>query len=152
MNQAVAYVFGGSLAPNITGIVRFSDVEDGFIKIDVNINGIKDGVYGFHIHEKGVCQEGNIEEPFAATGPHYNPTDMPHGFHSGDLPVLIPSSGRARMVFYTTKFCVNDVVGRSVLIHQDTDDYRTQPSGNSGMKIACGIIRRVVNGKKYYSE
>jgi Cu-Zn family superoxide dismutase len=152
MNQAVAYVFGGTSAPNVNGIVRFSDDKDNLTRVDIDIRGLPDNVHGFHVHEKGDCAEGNPDDPFNDTGAHFNPQNKLHPFHAGDMPALIPSNGRAKMVFYTGRFNVSEVIGRSVVIHADPDDYRTQPAGNSGKKIACGIIRRVIIGKNFYDE
>ena len=147
---AVAYVLGGPLRPQISGVVFFQDTLGGTL-ITAQISGLPDyqpgskteepvGPFGFHIHEYGNCEVGNPNDPFQAAGGHWNPLDQPHGNHAGDLPVLFSSSGRAYMSFYTNKFRVNEVVGKSVIIHQNPDDYRTQPSGNSGKRLACGII------------
>lgn len=150
MEQAVAYIFGAGIAPHVTGVVRFSDGSDGFTRVDVDIKRLSDRFHGFHIHEKGICRD-EMPEPFASAGPHYNPEHEKHGFHAGDLPALMPSDGRARMTFYTKKFRVSDVIGRSVVVHEYPDDFKTDPGGNSGRRIACGVIRRVVEGKHSYS-
>lgn len=71
----------------------------------------------------------------------YNEDTLPHGNHIGDFPVLFSNNGYARMSFFTDKFKPEDIIGRSVIIHQNPDDYRTQPAGNSGKRIACGVIR-----------
>ncbi|HOJ08962.1 MAG TPA: superoxide dismutase family protein, partial [Clostridiales bacterium] len=96
----------------------------------------------FHIHQFGDCQVGNPSEPFKASGEHWNPTNQPHGNHAGDFPVLFSNNGYARMCFFTNKFKASDVVGKSVIIHENPDDYRTQPAGASGKRIGCGVIRR----------
>lgn len=70
-------------------------------------------------------------------------TGQPHGNHAGDFPVLFSNNGSSRMSFFTSKFKVADIIGRSVIIHESPDDYRTQPAGNSGRKLACGVIRRL---------
>lgn len=99
------------------------------------------GPHGFHIHENGVCMIGDPNDPFMSAGGHWNPTDQPHGNHAGDFPVLFSMNGTADMDFFTDKFKVSDVIGKSVVIHQNPDDYRSQPSGNSGKKLACGVIK-----------
>lgn len=68
---------------------------------------------------------------------------MPHGNHAGDFPVLFSNNGRAFMCFFTDRFRVRDIVGKAVIIHQNPDDYRSQPSGNAGKRLACGVIRLV---------
>ncbi|MGJ0847981.1 recombinase family protein [Tissierella praeacuta] len=70
----------------------------------------------------------------------YNENTLPHGNHSGDFPVLFSNNGYARMSFFTNKFKPEDVIDKSVIIHLNPDDYRSQPAGNSGKRIACGVI------------
>ncbi len=153
MAQAVAYLFGAGNVPSITGMVRFSDMQDGYTKVDIDVKGLTGQVHGFHIHEKGSCQDrSDPEDAFASAGPHYNPSGAHHGYHAGDLPPLIASEGRAKMTFYTKKFSVSEIIGRSVIVHEKPDDFRTDPGGASGKRIACGIIRRVIEGKKSYEK
>jgi len=149
--EAAAIIKGGPLAPTIEGVVTFKSVPGG-VKVCVDISGLppyqpaKDdkspiGPFGFHIHENGNCEVGDPNDPFKAAGGHWNPTNQPHGNHAGDFPVLFSNHGYARMCFFTDKFKVPDVIGRSAMIHQNPDDYKTQPSGNSGKKLACGVIK-----------
>lgn len=148
--EAAAFIRGGPLAPHITGTVRFTDVSYG-TWVSVDVAGLPPyqpaqngrppvGPHGFHIHEFGNCDIGNPETPFLAAGEHWNPYNQPHGNHAGDFPVLFSNNGRAIMSFFTNKFRVAQVVGRSVIIHQSPDDYRTQPAGASGKRLACGLI------------
>lgn len=149
---ASAVIRGGPLAPNIYGRVIFMDVPGG-TQVYVDVYGLPEykpaegenlpiGPHGFHIHQYGNCTVGDPENPFQAAGDHWNPTNQPHGNHAGDLPVLFSNHGRAFMCFFTDKFKVADVVGKSVIIHQNPDDYRTQPAGASGKRLACGVIVR----------
>ena len=98
------------------------------------------GPHGFHIHEFGRCKAGNPANPFQSAGGHWNPTLQPHGNHAGDFPVLFSHDGRAIMCFFTDRFRPQDVVGPSVVIHENPDDFRTQPAGASGKRLACGVI------------
>lgn len=150
---AVASITGGPLAPNIKGTVYFRDVPNGS-EVYVYVTGLPEytpgnnnnlpiGPHGFHIHENGTCEIGNPQEPFTAAGGHWNPTNQPHGNHAGDFPVLFSNDGIARMSFFTNKFKVADVIGKAVIIHENPDDYRSQPAGNAGRRLACGVIRRV---------
>lgn len=150
-NRAMANIMGGPLAPEIRGTVTFTDVQGG-TEVSVEIYGLplykpaEDGKmpvgpHGFHIHEMGNCSVGNPSEPFAAAGGHWNPTNQPHGNHAGDFPVLFSNNGYSRMSFFTNKFSVQQVIGKSVVIHENPDDYRTQPAGASGKKLACGVIK-----------
>ena len=95
--------------------------------------------YGFHIHEHGDCSHS-----FANTGGHYNPQNQPHPFHAGDLPPVTSCDGYSWMSVYIQQLRLNDVIGRSVVLHGRADDFTTQPSGNSGEKIACGIVEKWV--------
>lgn len=100
----------------------------------------RSGVFGFHIHG-GECCSGNAEDPFANAGMHYNPGDLPHPYHAGDMPPLFSNCGYAFGVFLTDRFALRDVIGKAVIVHSKPDDFTTQPAGNSGEKIACGIIK-----------
>lgn len=66
--------------------------------------------------------------------------NQPHGNHAGDFPVLFSNNGYSRMIFFTDKFEAEEVIGKSVIIHENPNDYRSQPSGNAGKRIACGVI------------
>jgi Cu-Zn family superoxide dismutase len=148
---AVAYVLGGPLRPHISGVVFFHDTPGGTL-VSAQISGLPDykpatatenpiGPHGFHIHVNGTCEEGDINNPFQAAGGHWNPTNQPHGNHAGDFPVLFSNSGRAYMGFFTNKFRVNEVVGKAVIIHENPDDYRSQPAGDAGKRLACGVVQ-----------
>lgn len=151
--RAIAYIKGGPLAPNIKGTVYFVNVPGG-TQVYVNVSGLPQympaaggrpqvGPHGFHIHNNGDCSPGNAQNPFPNTGEHWNPTSQPHGNHAGDFPVLFSNNGAARMSFFTNKFKVANIIGKSIVIHESPDDYRTQPAGNSGRKLACGSIRKL---------
>jgi len=95
--------------------------------------------YGLHIHEGTECS-GNEADAFANAGGHYNPGNCTHPGHSGDLPPLLGNNGEVLSIFYTDSFLPAQVLGRTIIIHDMPDDFKTQPSGDSGMKIACGKI------------
>lgn len=148
---AVAQIRGGPLAPSLRGIVQFTDVPGG-TWVAVQVEGLPPyqpgtaerkpiGPHGFHIHENGNCSVGNPQSPFEAAGEHWNPTNQPHGNHAGDFPVLFSNNGRAMMGFFTNRFRVADIIGKSVIIHRHPDDYRSQPAGDAGSRLACGVIR-----------
>jgi Cu-Zn family superoxide dismutase len=149
---ACAIIHGGPLAPKLKGKVFFEEVSGGTC-VAVEVWGLPPyrpaqndqqpiGPHGFHLHEKGICKVGDPNNPFMAAGSHWNPTNQPHGNHAGDFPVLFSNHGVAMVTFFTDKFTVADVVGKSVIIHQNPDDYRTQePAGNAGKRLACGVIK-----------
>ena len=84
---------------------------------------------------------GNAEDPFADALTHYNPNDCEHPNHAGDLPPLFDNSGYSFQTVLTNRFTVKEIIGKTIIIHAMPDDFKTQPSGDSGMKIACGKIR-----------
>ncbi len=150
MNFAVAQINGGPLAPELSGYVYFWDVPGG-TQVLAAVSGLpayrpaRDnqapiGPFGFHLHQFGDCAIGDPLDPFQAAGGHWNPDDQPHGNHAGDFPVLFSNRGRAEMSFFTDRFQVMDIIGKPVIIHQNPDDYRSQPSGNAGKRLGCGII------------
>lgn len=151
VNAVYAEVNGGPLSPAIRGIVSFQQVQGGTM-VCAHIYGLPPyrpaqgnndpiGPHGFHIHENGSCQIGDQKEPFKAAGEHWNPTNQPHGNHAGDFPVLFSNNGYAYTCFFTNKFNVANVIGKAVIIHQNPDDYRTQPAGDAGKRLACGVIQ-----------
>lgn len=149
--EAKAEITGGPLAPKIRGTVSFYEVQKGTLVVAEIYNLPKMtaaegntqpiGPFGFHIHEGNRCEIGNPADPFTSAGGHYNPTGMPHPMHAGDMPVLFANdNGYAYLAFFTDRFTPRQVVGRTVIIHQNPDDYRSQPAGNAGKRLACGII------------
>ena len=138
-SQAVADIRG----ENICGTVRFLQRGDGVL-VTAWISGLPhNGFFAFHIHEGPACGG----EGFANTGGHFNPAGMPHPEHAGDLPPLLSAHGKAYLSVLTDRFCVEEVIGRTVVIHGGVDDFTSQPAGNAGTKIACGVIRRIWCGK-----
>ncbi|MGI6086082.1 MAG: superoxide dismutase family protein, partial [Acetivibrionales bacterium] len=97
--------------------------------------------FGFHIHEGNTCEKGSSQDPFQAAMGHYNPGNVPHPMHAGDMPVLFGNNGYAFLSFFTDRFNPAQVIGRTVIIHQNPDDYRSQPAGDAGKRLACGVIR-----------
>lgn len=148
--QAFAPITGGKSCPGIRGTVRFYQAKGGIVVL-AEVSGLPkaDGshprIFGFHIHEGTDCG-GSQKDPFANTKAHYNPNSGGHPFHAGDLPPLFGNDGLALSAFLTDRFSVDEIIGRTVVIHDMPDDFTTQPSGNSGTKIACGIIRRMAGG------
>ena len=140
----------GAITPNPTkGKATFTALGHG-VRLTGEVSGLPPGSeHGFHIHEKGDCGDnGN------ASGGHFNPAGGTHGkfaapgSHAGELPSLVAdASGVARFSvdvhnISMTEGAVNNVIGRALVVHRDRDDFTTQPAGNSGPRIACGIISR----------
>ena len=139
--DAVAEIRGGMDAPQLTGCVRFYQ-ENESVLIEARISCLPKksatGFFGFHIHQGASCSGADFFE----TGSHYNPTGQAHPKHAGDLPPLLSCRGNAYLSVRTDRFAVKDIIGRTAVIHSDPDDFHSQPAGNAGRKIACGVIRK----------
>ena len=149
MPQAIAKIKGNEAYPKLRGTTVFYQTSSGTMVVS-RIFGLPDTdevcykpIFAFHIHSGGSCS-GNGKDPFAAAMGHYNPHDCLHPYHAGDMPPLFGVNGMAFCAFLTNRFSVKDIIGRTVVIHSAPDDFSTQPSGNAGQKIACGVI------EKYY--
>lgn len=131
---------GSGQYPDITGTVRFYRAAQGALVV-AEVFNLPDGPFhAFHLHEGGACGSGAGEDPFAAAGTHYNPTDQQHPYHAGDFPPLLSNNGYAYASFYTDRLTPEQAVGHTVVVHAHADDFHTQPSGNAGGKIACGVV------------
>lgn len=144
--NAIAMMQGSSDYPDINGTVRFYQTKAGVVVV-AKISGLptnpdvcKQPIFAFHIHSGNSCS-GNETDYFADAMAHYNPNGCLHPYHAGDMPPLFGCNGFAFSAFITDRFYVKDIVGRTVIIHSSPDDFTTQPSGNSGKKIACGVVR-----------
>lgn len=138
--SACATLKGSALYPYIQGIVRFYQLGEAVLVI-AEVENLPEqtdcgSVFAFHIHEGNSCGG----EDFSDTKGHYNPSDCLHPYHAGDLPPLFSNGGTAWMAVQTNRFTVEEIEGHTVVIHERTDDFMTQPSGNAGRKIACGVI------------
>ena len=139
--DAIAYITGGQDDTPLRGEVEFFQKPNGVL-VKAHVSGLpahnSSGFFSLHIHEGGSCSG----EGFSHTKSHYNPTEAPHPNHAGDLPPLLSNNGTAYLAVLTDRFSVKDVIGRTVVIHDSPDDFHSQPSGNAGAKIACGVIVR----------
>ncbi len=130
------------------GTVKLTQMADGSVRVQVDLTGVPAGTHGFHIHEKGDCGDnGN------AAGGHYNPMSTPHAaptvdpHHAGDFGnVTADASGNVRHSFTTRSITVEEgpttAVGHAIILHANPDDLTTQPTGNAGARIACGVVNR----------
>lgn len=143
--DAYAQVRGDISHSKVHGNVYFYEMYNGTLVV-AEIYGLPETVnkengnfYGFHIHEGGSCT-GDESDPFKDAGMHYNPEHTDHPGHAGDLPPLLANQGVAWQAVYTERFYPENVVGKTVIIHDMADDFKTQPSGDAGAKMACGEI------------
>lgn len=127
------------------GTVTFEQLKEG-VKVVVDVHGLTPGKHGFHIHEYGDCSAADA----TSAGGHFNPTMEPHGGpmadmrHEGDMGnITADESGAAHLEYIDHKMMLegsNSVIGRGIIVHQGEDDFKTQPTGNSGARVACGVI------------
>ncbi|WP_318617798.1 superoxide dismutase family protein [Sporosarcina sp. YIM B06819] len=137
---------------NEIGEVSFVESGDG-VTIRIEAEGLPPGSKGIHVHETGVCTPPD----FASAGGHFNPThkehgfENPKGFHLGDLPnIEVDANGKVSAEVTTAEFTMKpgatnsilDSDGSALVIHEKADDYKTDPSGNSGVRIACAVIKK----------
>ena len=132
-----------------SGNVTFTERRGG-VRVAGEVRGLRPNAeHGFHVHEKGDCSAPDA----TSAGGHFNPGGQPHGavghgpHHAGDMPNLrADAQGVARFEFDVPTLSVagasNGVVGRGLVVHRDPDDYRSQPAGNSGPRVACAVIRQ----------
>ena len=125
----------------VEGEIDFDEMKDGSLRISGSVRNLAPGSQvGFHIHEKGVC-EGDA----TSAGGHYNPRGKRHGApgkgHAGDLPMLqADARGVATVEYVSRELSLSGIVGRGLVVHRDADDQKTDPTGNAGPRIACGVI------------
>lgn len=128
------------------GTVTFTPTATG-VRVVADLVNLKPGEHGFHIHEKGDCSAPDA----TSAGGHYNPTGVPHGapdapqHHVGDLGnILADDTGRAhldREFNFLQLHGPHSIIGRGLIVHADRDDLVSQPTGNAGARVACGVIR-----------
>ncbi|MEO8298405.1 MAG: superoxide dismutase family protein [Burkholderiales bacterium] len=146
--MAVA-TLGATQGNTVQGVVVFHAMGDR-VMAHARVTGLKPGAeHGFHVHDKGDCASPDG----MSAGGHYNPAGKPHGeqasdHHAGDMPNLkADANGVADQKFMLPGLSVGsgaaDVVGRAVILHAGPDDYKTQPTGNSGARLACGVIAKL---------
>lgn len=146
--SAIAQIQGSSQYPALHGTVSFYPTLRGTL-VAAELFGLPSSsdpcqspVLGFHIHSGKSCT-GDESDPFKNADGHYNPKNCAHPFHAGDLPPLFSNGGYAWMCVLTNRVKLKELIGRTVIVHSAPDDFTTQPSGNSGEKIACGVIRQI---------
>ena len=134
---------------NASGTATFTQAGNG-VRVVADVRGLNPGQeHGFHIHEVGDCSSGDG----MSTKGHFNPQNKPHAHystperHAGDMPALrADANGNAHLDTVLDVMTVNpgptSIVGRGLIVHAGSDDYKTQPTGNAGARVACGIINR----------
>jgi Cu-Zn family superoxide dismutase len=133
--------------PAVSGTVQITPLAGGGVKIVADVAGVKtDGKHGFHIHENGQCEHS---DHFRSAGGHFNPAHAAHACppaatrHAGDLGNLEISGGKGHLELTSDALALsgpNTVVGKAFILHAGADDCATQPTGNSGDRLACGVV------------
>ena len=126
---------------SVSGSVVVTTIPTG-VHLVVKASGLTPGVHGFHVHEVGDC---SAPDASSAKG-HFNPGAKPHGMHAGDLSDLTAdATGAAKLSVDMRGLELGDgptgILGRAFVIHADPDDHKSQPAGNSGKRVACGVIK-----------
>jgi Cu-Zn family superoxide dismutase len=132
----------------VRGTVTFTELENGAIAVKLDLSGVPEGIHGFHVHEKGDCSAPDA----TSAGPHFNPHGLHHAGpndverHAGDFGnVVAPASGivKSELVMGGISLkegAVDNVAGRGLILHAKRDDLTSQPTGDAGGRIACGVI------------
>jgi Cu-Zn family superoxide dismutase len=134
---------------NVSGNVFFKEAN-GLVAVTVVVNGLTEGTHAIHIHEKADCSAADG----TSSGGHWNPTAQPHGkwgspegYHKGDIGNMeVGADGKGTMTMSTNEWCIDcgdpnkDVLGKAIIMHDGTDDFVTQPTGNAGGRVSCGGI------------
>jgi superoxide dismutase, Cu-Zn family len=133
----------------VSGTATFTE-RDGRVTMTIKVKGLTPGAHAIHLHEVGDCSAPDA----SSAGGHWNPTGEKHGrwmhapFHHGDIGNLAANKkGKAELTFESELWTIDggkpgDVVGHSVVIHEKQDDFATQPTGNAGARVACGVIEK----------
>jgi len=136
--------------PKLSGTVTFTQLEDA-VRMVVDVAGVSDaGPHGIHLHENGKCEHGPAGKHYSSAGGHFNPTGVPHAcresttHHAGDFGnIEIQADGTGHLVVVTSMLSLggpNSPIGKAVILHTGGDDCKTQPTGNSGGRLACGLV------------
>lgn len=136
--EAMAKIMGGKMAPGLFGSLKLYQVSSGVLVV-ADIVGLPKSItniFALHIHEGDNCRGASFENSLG----HFDPSKGPHPTHAGDLPPLFSCDGRAFQAVLTDRFTIDQVIGKTVVIHSGVDDFTSQPAGNAGEKIACGVI------------
>ena len=139
--KAIA-VLSSASGSKVSGTVTFTKSGDS-VKVVAEVSGLTPGKHGFHVHEFGDCSAPDA----TSAGGHFNPTNAPHAGHDadkrhmGDLGNLeADASGKARLELTDKTMKLSGVIGKAVIVHEKADDFKTQPTGDAGGRVACGVI------------
>src|SRR5688572_5233374 len=134
----------------VTGEATFTQEGDDRVRFELTVSNLSPGEHAVHLHEKGDCSA----EDASSAGGHWNPTMKPHGkrgdgasYHKGDVGnMTVGNDGKGTLDLTIEGWSIGgadstNVLGKSVIIHEKADDYTSQPSGNAGGRVSCGVIK-----------
>lgn len=134
----------------VTGEARFSEEGEGRVRFELSVENLTPGDHAVHLHEKGDCSA----EDASSAGGHWNPTMKPHGkrgngssYHKGDVGnMTVGNDGKGTLTLTVEGWSIGgadstNIVGKSVIVHEKADDFTTQPTGNAGGRLSCGVIK-----------
>lgn len=133
---------------NVSGAITFTELEDGKVRVEARVEGLTPGEHGFHVHETGDCSAPD----FQSAGGHFAPKEQKHGgpddaeHHAGDFGnITAGDDGTATASWEVDYVSLEEgqeeaVLGRAVVVHEGKDDLESQPSGDAGGRVACGVI------------
>jgi len=147
LTRAIA-ILNATAGHQVSGIVYFTQTRSGVL-IEGELQGLTPGKHGFHIHEKGDCSASDG----SSAGGHFNPANASHGApgdgvrHAGDMGnIMADENGRAVISYTDMHMALNgehSILDKSVIVHAQEDDLKTQPTGNAGARVACGVIQAI---------
>jgi superoxide dismutase, Cu-Zn family len=151
--QAVAIIYDINGAP--IGTAQLWQESNGLVNVEIASLALPPGTHGIHFHAVGKCEGGSTA--FSTAGAHYNPLGKQHGLenpngpHAGDAPnIVTPPGGVGKVAFSTGRVLLTpgtmslfDADGSAIVVHANADDQMSQPAGNSGARIACGVVRAI---------
>ncbi|SHM99698.1 superoxide dismutase, Cu-Zn family [Cyclobacterium lianum] len=146
--SAVAVISGAS-GSNVSGTATFTEMDNGKVKLVIEVENLSEGEHALHLHENGDCSAADA----TSAGGHWNPTDDPHGkrgedeYHSGDIDnMVVGADGAGSVEMEVEGWTIgdgssSDILNKAVIIHAEADDFTSQPSGAAGARVACGVIQ-----------
>ncbi len=146
---ATATLVGAPGDTDFKGTVTFTPEGNG-VRVEAHLDGVDQaGQHAFHVHETGECTHGEGDKHFTSAGSHFNPAGVEHACppteprHAGDLGNIEVTNGSGHAVSTTTLLSLsgdNSVVGKAIILHAKADDCKTQPTGDAGDRLACGVV------------